>query len=80
MAADNAEALLEQLSYVEAAFLMTAADPRVLAFQPREDPLIVRLLESGFLNSVRGADPSHETLIISDKGRRVVDLIMGERE
>lgn len=80
MTDDKAEALLQQLSDEEVAFLVTAADTNVLAFQPREDPMIARLLDTGFLDSVPDADPSHETLIISDKGRLVVDLIMEERE
>jgi hypothetical protein len=72
--------LLEQLSDTEVAFLVTAAETNILAFEPREDPMIARLLDLGLLDSVPDADPSQETLMISSKGWRVVDLIMEERE
>ncbi|MDB5652277.1 MAG: hypothetical protein JWL62_3797 [Hyphomicrobiales bacterium] len=71
MASDDAEGLLDQLSYAEAAFLVTATKTNVLAFQPREDPMIARLLDLGFLDSEPDADPSHEMLIISEKGQRI---------
>ncbi|MDB5597263.1 MAG: hypothetical protein JWM36_4224 [Hyphomicrobiales bacterium] len=74
------EALLDQLSYTEAAFLVTAADSNVLAFEPREDPMIARLLHLGFLDCVPDTDLSHEMLIISHKGQRVVDFIKEDRE
>lgn len=51
-----------------------------LAFQPREDPMITRLLDLGLRDSLPDADPTNEPLMISSNSRHVVDLIMAERQ
>jgi hypothetical protein len=58
-------------------FLSFALEGPVLSHKPREDPLIVALLDSGHLTLRRDPDPDYATLHITDIGR---DAILGRQK
>jgi hypothetical protein len=73
-------ALISELSEEEVAFLVNAVDTNLLMFQPHNDPMVISLIDRGFVTSEPDADLDHIILSLSETGKAVVQLVLDERE
>jgi hypothetical protein len=69
------EFLPEDLTGEEMRFLLHSAETGVLAYRPREDPMISLLFERGYLRSLPDQDPDYEFVLLTPEGRAAVAMI-----
>jgi hypothetical protein len=69
------EFLPEDLTGVEKHFLLHSAETGVLAYRPREDPIISLLFERGYLRSLPDPDPDYAFILLTAEGCAAVEMI-----
>ncbi|MDB5594173.1 MAG: hypothetical protein JWM36_1134 [Hyphomicrobiales bacterium] len=69
------EFLPEDLTGEEKRFLLHSAETGVLAYRPREDPMISLLFQRGYLRSLPDQDPDYGFILLTAEGRAAVAMI-----
>jgi hypothetical protein len=67
--------LPDELTGEEKRFLLHSAETGVLAYRPREDPIISLLFERGYLRSLPDQDPNYAFILLTAEGRAAVAMI-----